>query len=212
MATWIEVDPVNRENFHEWHTREHMPERLSIGGFLRGRRYIAIDADIIFFMFYETRNVDVLTGAEYLSHLNNPTPWSDRTVRTFGKNIRGVCDVRYSSGHADGGFLAAIRFDVASAEARERIASTEPLQLLLTMPQVCGIHLCVCGKSQSGTNTQLQSMRKIEVPDHIVMIEGCSAKAVADAASAIMKHQHYAGATSVHTGIYQLECTLDQPR
>jgi hypothetical protein len=38
VAIWNDVAPEGLAEFYEWHHREHMPERVSIPGFLRGRR------------------------------------------------------------------------------------------------------------------------------------------------------------------------------
>ena len=43
VVIWNGIRPELREDFFEWHPREHMVERLSIPGFLRGRRCIALD-------------------------------------------------------------------------------------------------------------------------------------------------------------------------
>lgn len=211
MATWIEVAPEHRDNFYEWHTREHMPERLSIGGFRRGRRYIAIDADVSFFLFYETADIDVLFGAEYRKLLNNPTEWSQRTVRTFGKNIRGVCDVESSNGHVDGGFLAAIRLDESARSPgnTSENALVAALNPLLDLPKICGVHYLICDRALSDTSTALQSMRKIEIPDRIVLIEGCTAEAVRDAAARFLRNAALDSVAGVQCGIYQLECGLN---
>ena len=41
VAIWNGIAPEGRTEFYEWHNREHMPERVGIPGFRRGRRYIA---------------------------------------------------------------------------------------------------------------------------------------------------------------------------
>jgi hypothetical protein len=41
VAIWNGIAPEGREEFYEWHNREHMPERVGIPGFRRGRRYTA---------------------------------------------------------------------------------------------------------------------------------------------------------------------------
>jgi len=41
VAIWNGIAPEGRAEFFEWHNREHMPERVGIPGFRRGRRYIA---------------------------------------------------------------------------------------------------------------------------------------------------------------------------
>ena len=41
VAIWHDLLPEAKGDFYEWHNREHMPERVGIPGFRRGRRYIA---------------------------------------------------------------------------------------------------------------------------------------------------------------------------
>ena len=41
VAMWWDIAPEVRAEWEDWHTREHMPERLAIPGFLRGTRWIA---------------------------------------------------------------------------------------------------------------------------------------------------------------------------
>ena len=39
---WWNISPGTRAEFEDWHSHEHMPERLAIPGFRRGTRWIAI--------------------------------------------------------------------------------------------------------------------------------------------------------------------------
>ena len=38
MIIWHDIRADSEREYHLWHTREHMPERLGVPGFLRGRR------------------------------------------------------------------------------------------------------------------------------------------------------------------------------
>lgn len=76
VAIWHDVVPEARDEFYEWHNREHMPERLGIPGFQRGRRYIALDAGPVYFNLYEADSVQVL-GAK--------TIWLASTPRQPGR-------------------------------------------------------------------------------------------------------------------------------
>ena len=38
VAIWNGIEPEAREQFYDWHVNEHMPERVGIPGFRRGRR------------------------------------------------------------------------------------------------------------------------------------------------------------------------------
>jgi len=118
VAIWNDVAPEGLAEFYEWHHREHMPERVGIPGFLRGRRYIAVRGAPEFFTLYEASGTDVLAGPHYLERLNNPTPLTRHVIPQYFHNmVRGVCDVRFSVGVGEGGWLITLRF----AAAAERV-------------------------------------------------------------------------------------------
>ena len=80
VAMWWNVAPQMREEFEDWHTHEHFPERLSIPGFQRGTRWRALGGEPSFFVLYEATRLAVLTGKDYLARLNDPTPWSRKMM------------------------------------------------------------------------------------------------------------------------------------
>ena len=43
LAIWNNIAPGWENEFLEWHVKEHIPERIGVKGFLRGRRYISVD-------------------------------------------------------------------------------------------------------------------------------------------------------------------------
>src|SRR3954451_16430747 len=98
VAIWNDITPEGRDNFIEWHNREHIPERVAIPGFLRGRRYRADEGAPEYFTLYEARDSDVLVGADYLERLNNPTPWTKEATAHFRNTVRGVCTNVFSAG------------------------------------------------------------------------------------------------------------------
>jgi hypothetical protein len=111
VAIWNDVAPEGLAEFYEWHHREHMPERVGIPGFLRGRRYITVRGAPEFFTLYEATGADVLAGPHYLERLNNPTPLTRHVIPKYFQNmVRGVCNVRFSVGVGEGGWLITLRF------------------------------------------------------------------------------------------------------
>ena len=42
VCIWHDLLPEASDDFYQWHNREHMPERVGIPGFRRGRRFIAV--------------------------------------------------------------------------------------------------------------------------------------------------------------------------
>jgi len=124
-AMWYEVLPEVREEWEDWHTHEHMPERLGIPGFLRGSRWVSGNA---FFGLYETKNQGVLTGGAYMERLNNPTPWSQKMMPHHRQMMRSLCRVRATAGTGLPGFLATLRF---APSRREKAAIVKSLAALI---------------------------------------------------------------------------------
>ena len=86
----------------EWHTHEHLPERLSIPGFLRGTRWIALRGQPRYFVMYEVAQLATLTSQPYLDRLNNPSPWTSKMMPHYRGMTRGFCSVMGSCGFGIG--------------------------------------------------------------------------------------------------------------
>jgi len=82
----------------EWHTHEHLPERLSIPGFVRGSRWVSSNAKPRYFVMYEVLQVATLQSGAYLERLNNPSPWTSRMMPNYRGMTRGLCAVSGSFG------------------------------------------------------------------------------------------------------------------
>ena len=115
---WWDIAPEVRAEWEEWHTVEHMPERLSIPGFLRGTRWT--DGDGAYFVLYETASLDTVTGGAYLERLNDPTPWSRRMMPHHRNMVRSLCLVRCGYGEGVPGMLATLRFSGDAPELPRR--------------------------------------------------------------------------------------------
>ena len=93
-----------------WHTHEHMPERLSIPGFLRGSRWTAPGAAAHYCVLYEVAAVAVLDSAAYRERLDHPTPWTAAMMRNYSNMRRALCTVVASSGCGLGSTALVVRF------------------------------------------------------------------------------------------------------
>lgn len=212
IAIWNDIIAEKREQFFEWHPREHVPERLGIPGFLRGRRFRAIGEGIEFLTLYELASKEVITSDAYKRRLSSPTPWSLDVLPGFRNNLRGVCDLHINAGNVDGAVFLTRRFSPqpgqeAGLEARIR-GWTE---VLLQLKQVCGVELLVCDHAMSGTNTALQRGRSITAPDWVLMVEAISQEG-AEAARDFIATQTVEidpGKTD-ETAIYRLEYQLSR--
>ena len=95
------------EVYERWYRTEHVPERLSVPGFLAARRYEAETVSPRFFTCYEVAGVDVLSSPEYLARLASPSPLTREVMAHFRNMVRTVCVPVYRShGDARGGCIA----------------------------------------------------------------------------------------------------------
>ena len=94
----------------DWHTHEHLPERLSIPGFLRGTRWVATAGSPRYLVLYEVDRLETLNSPAYLERLNNPTPWTQKMMPHYRGMTRGLCSVMKSAGLGMGGFGVLLRF------------------------------------------------------------------------------------------------------
>lgn len=176
VAIWHDIADEGREAFYAWHGEEHMPERVAIPGFRRGRRFVAIDADREFFNLYDTDNADVVRGAAYAERLDNPTPWTLETVKHFHDVARSLCEVAWSSCRADGGLVATARYAVAPEDAGQHLRHVTGSSLpgLAEAPGIAGVHLLIADLGASGVVNAEQRARGAanEVPSHTLIVEG----------------------------------------
>ena len=110
VVIWCDVAPNVQAEFEDWHSHEHIPERVAIPGFLRGSRWIATSGPLAYFMMYELDDAATLTGAAYLARLNDPTPWSRKMMPEHRNMVRSLCRVKSGFGGGLPHTLATIRF------------------------------------------------------------------------------------------------------
>ena len=209
VAIWNDIEPGARDNFEEWHNRQHIPERVGIPGFLRGRRYLARSGSPAYFTLYEAESPEVLVGQDYLNRLNNPTSWTRQSTAAFRNTARGICRVLLSLGVAQGGFMLTLRFGVAEGRTEDlrRHLAHVALPPIIDMQGVVGVHFCVADADASGLETAERKGRAVGVPDWLVMIEASTpgaADAACDRLLAMDLPGHGAG-PETDRGLYALE-------
>jgi hypothetical protein len=101
----------------DWHSHEHMPERLAIPGFVRGTRWIAGADPFHYCVLYEVAEPCVLDSTAYRERLDHPTPWTAAMMRHYRGMRRTLCSLAASSGQGIGGTALVVTF--APAEGRQ---------------------------------------------------------------------------------------------
>ncbi|MDP6389795.1 MAG: hypothetical protein QF654_07885 [Alphaproteobacteria bacterium] len=216
MAFWHDIAEDTEADFLHWHTYEHMPERVGIPGFRRGRRYVAVGSGPKYFTFYETESLATLTSKAYLDRLDDPTPWTQRSVSNFRNSTRTLCTVLASYGHGEGAAMLTVRFSSAEGEdeaLRGRLADTL-FPELARRPGLIGAHLIRGDEAASRTETGEKALRATpdEVADWVAMIEAIEPELLADLRRAELSDDSLAaqGATDLAAGVYRLHCALGE--
>ena len=191
VAIWNDIAEVGRAEFYAWHLHEHMPERVGIPGFVRGRRYRAADAATQpeFFTLYETASFQVIQGSDYLSRLNEPTEWTRATTAHFQTTTRSLTRVVASHGVGSGGAMLTARFDIADDTVRDVVPRlSSALEAAARLPRISGAHLLCSDPGMSGQRTAESKDRKdLQAPARwVLLLEACDPGAF-DAALALLQ-------------------------
>ena len=206
LAIWNGIDPAADADFVAWHVREHIPERVGLPGFLRGRRYAALDGHPAYFNFYETTSPAALTSPEYHARLNAPTPWTKRVVQHFRDTSRTVCDVAVSLGVGDGAWIETIRLRPTIDDFATHLTTTI-LQPALAAPGIVAIHLLQGRPADSTGGTAEKALRSQpdQTADWILLIESVDAEPIQALRTGLTSTLDQHGA---ERGLYRLQYAL----
>ena len=181
MILAFDIVPEAIVEHDKCHSQEHLNERMSIPGFLRGSRWTNLGDGQRYFVMYEVADLDTLASKHYLERLNNPSPWTARMMPHYRGMKRGFCRVTYSRGAGLGCSGLLLRF---SPDADRETALRDWLvrKMLPTLPEQRGLvsaHLCEAALTPE--MTQEQRIRgKDGGVDWVLLVSGHDASAVAE--------------------------------
>jgi hypothetical protein len=219
LAFWHDLAPGGEPEFVQWHNLEHIPERVGIEGFLRGRRYEAAGEGPRYFVLYETENLGVLDGAAYLERLQNPTPWTQRALPLFRNSKRTACRTILSLGAGVGGAVATLDFGPAPGRETDLrawlIGSAMPAAT--KRAGVVGVHLCEADAATTGAKSRTAEGKLQDRTDvmaqWVLMVEAVTADVAADAFREHLGAEALAGygaAPDRMLALYRLAYCLDR--
>ena len=143
MLLSFDVAPEAISEHDDWHTHEHLPERLAIPGFLRGTRWVARQGQPRYLVLYEVEHLATLTSDAYLARLNAPSPWTSRMMLQSRGMSRGVCSVTGRAGFGTGHVALLTRFepDAEAADPLRRWLVEDLLPRRVTCRGIGSAHL-----------------------------------------------------------------------
>jgi hypothetical protein len=190
LIAWHDVEEGREAEYLDWHSHEHMKERLAIPGFLQGRRYSVAGSGPQFLILYTVANPDVFTSQAYLERLNHPSDVTQRVMPALRNMNRSLCRVAASSGSGAGRCLQTIRFSPEPGrEAHLRGTLTSEAQALAHQRGLCAAHLLMADQDRSRTPTRESALRADHdaVADWVLLVEGYDEAAVAQDRSVLLR-------------------------
>ncbi|WP_157017181.1 hypothetical protein [Mesorhizobium xinjiangense] len=186
VAMWWNVAEEHLSEFHEWHSKEHLPERLAIPGFERGSRWQRENSGA-FFVIYELTAYEVLVSEAYRARLNNPTRWSTTMMPLHRDMVRSQCRVAASYGRGLATFMRTIRLSPEDGRADQLEQYLR--QALSKVPErfgVTGAHL-LRTETPSAPATREQQIRGADAAaDWIVLVPGHNEAALKAVCSVVL--------------------------
>ncbi len=214
LGVWTGAKPDSDAAFNEWYNREHMNERCDVPGFINGRRYRAVSGTPRYMALYDLEDIGVLASPDYRKALDNPSPWTRRSMAYFDGIIRSEFVIRHQVGRGYGGAAQSI-----SATARGLPVASfadwlggAALPAILGRPGIVSArYLETAGTSEATATTESKLRSQADrIADWAIIVEGDSVAAIRAARKADLPRDalraHGAGA-KFRTGCYRLLCT-----
>ncbi|MDB5847843.1 MAG: hypothetical protein JWP29_1595, partial [Rhodoferax sp.] len=203
--------------FERWHTEEHMPERLGIPGFLRGRRFMNWQqVPHVCFTLYELAHTEVFRSPGYLARLNTPTDWTNRVMPGMTNFLRGVCETVVSFGDGTAGAVASLRLHTdggtsATADMALAGAALQAFQIDGVTALHLGRHIAQWANATTG-ETRIRPPPSTAGFDYVVLVEAIDQKTLSRAWVQLQQLLTGAGALAVEGAQYALGYQLSAPR
>ena len=198
LVNWGGIVEEKEADYNSWHSKEHMPERIALPGFLRGCRAIGVPGTHInhkYFMMYEAERKDVFISRKYLDRLNNPTKLTKNILSHYIAPSRTICSVIASKSVGFGGNIATIRFLKKDIEVSNNVES-----LKMSVPQtiklqgITGMHVILGDHAFGQMQTEEKSYRSSQgnfdqIISQAIIIEGLNLLSLEKAVS-ILKEEY----------------------
>ena len=137
LALWNDIARTREAEYDQWHTLEHVPERVAVSGFRGARRYVnRMKVEHRYFTLYDVDSLAVFESAEYQDLLDHPTPWSKAMRPDFANFLRAICSMTTSRGTGVGSAIACLCVPAATAQQRLQAA----LQDAAALSRVNAVH------------------------------------------------------------------------
>jgi hypothetical protein len=195
------------EEHDDWHSHEHLHERMLIPGFLRGSRWVSLSGERNYFVMYEVTDIEILSSQPYLKRLNKPSQWTSKIMKCYRGMNRGLCRVICSYGLGLGSFGMLIQFcpDPENESTLREWLCNDVLRALPSMPGLVSAHLLKAAQKTEFTEEQ-RIRGKDCLVDWVILVTGYGADALMRLANSELSLEKLGcrGALNTSVNYYQM--------
>lgn len=189
LTIWHDIVAGCETDYNEWHSKEHMLERVGVTGFRRGQRGRALSGSPRYLNLYEVDTLATLTSKPYLDRLNDPTPWSRKAMSYFHNSNRTLCEVVTSVGSGVCGFVLTVQLGVAPGRGEDLAGwLTAAMPELVKRNGVIGAHYLEGDTAASRIETEEKRLKPAgdTIADRVVLVGGCDAQALEEVRDSVL--------------------------
>jgi len=180
LLIWSDIDEAAETDYLHWLMREHTTERLATEGFIAVRVFRSLVANPRRYLInYELGSAAAISSPDYVSKLNNPTPWTRRIMPQLRNFIRSGGSVACSAGLGRGGYVAAL-----PCAALVRADDVRLVEALARCDRIAAVRLYETDRARTSIRTTEKETRGMGrgADDQsfacVLLIEGSDADAV----------------------------------
>ncbi|MBS0517933.1 MAG: hypothetical protein JSR90_04530 [Proteobacteria bacterium] len=129
LAIWVDIASEDDALFNHWHSREHVQERVSCPGWLRGSRFKGVARPDRYLLFYDAENTAAFESEVYYRRLRAPTEMSRAIFPKFLETWRTVCSVERRQGDGIGAAVLSVRLQAGETAPFDALASLGPARI-----------------------------------------------------------------------------------
>jgi len=207
LAIWHDITPGYSLEFEKWHSIEHLAERVSVPGFVSGRRFMSIDgSEPECFTLYEANHIKVFGSVEYLSRLNSPSDWTVKVQPNLTNFDRAAASVVLHLGAGHGGFVVTVQVPESSAD------NAEMQRLVLELYELSSVVAVTLAKSSPSISELPTAERALRGQQNdtesawIVLVEMFTTVDVAEVYEVL--RGKFGSAEAAKTAVYRLSHTV----
>jgi hypothetical protein len=189
LALWNSIDDAARQAEYEvWHSFEHVPERVSLPGFISARRWRSVpraQGAPLYFTLYWLEGAGALDTEAYRAVFAAPTRWTERMRGHLTEFLRMPCELQ--AGH---GLSTASRLVTLQVRAHEEGAAAVLDAWLAARVQQGDLVCAHWGRSVETSAIPIANAASASAPrqgDLVVLLQGLDGAALQTQAQDLLR-------------------------